>query len=190
MPTWVCAMAGIYGCGIQESAYLNMKTRHCISGCGGVKQPCHARLLIPRPSGTPLKGGMAGIYGCGIHGSAHFNIKTRHCISGWVGSSSHVMTMRVGAMAGIYGCDIQESAHLNMKTRHCISGWGRVKQPCHADEGLCDGGHLWRRPSQYENPILWWNRSFLGVLGLTDCQRLRSAGGVMEVLPCGKELRC
>ena len=126
MPTWVCAMAGIYGCGIQESAYLNMKTRHCISGCGGVKQPCHARLLIPRPSGTPLKGGMAGIYGCGIHGSAHFNIKTRHCISGWVGSSSHVMTMRVGAMAGIYGCDIQESAHLNMKTRHCISGWGRV----------------------------------------------------------------
>ena len=28
--------AGIYGCGIQESAHLNMKTRHCISGCGRV----------------------------------------------------------------------------------------------------------------------------------------------------------
>ena len=36
MPAWVCAMAGIYGCGIQESARLNMKTRHCISGWGGV----------------------------------------------------------------------------------------------------------------------------------------------------------
>ena len=32
MPTLACAMAGIYGCGIQESAHLNMKTRHCISG--------------------------------------------------------------------------------------------------------------------------------------------------------------
>ena len=69
--------------------------------------------------------------------------------------SSHVMPMWAGAMAGIYDCGIQESAHLNMKTRHCISGWGRVKQPCHADVGLCDGGHLWLRhtgirPSQYE----------------------------------------
>ena len=36
MPTWVCAMAGIYGCGIQESAHLNIKTRHCISGWGRV----------------------------------------------------------------------------------------------------------------------------------------------------------
>ena len=36
MPTQVCVMAGIYGCGIQESAHLNMKTRHCISGWGGV----------------------------------------------------------------------------------------------------------------------------------------------------------
>ena len=36
MPTWVCAMAGIYGCGIQESAHLNMKTQHCISGWGRV----------------------------------------------------------------------------------------------------------------------------------------------------------
>ena len=36
MPTWVCAMAGIYGCGIQDSAHLNMKTRHCISGCSRV----------------------------------------------------------------------------------------------------------------------------------------------------------
>ena len=25
MPTMACAMAGIYGCGIQESAHLNMK---------------------------------------------------------------------------------------------------------------------------------------------------------------------
>ena len=32
MPTMACAVAGIYGCGIQESAHLNMKTRHCISG--------------------------------------------------------------------------------------------------------------------------------------------------------------
>jgi hypothetical protein len=32
MPTLACAMAGIYGCGILESALLNMKTRHCISG--------------------------------------------------------------------------------------------------------------------------------------------------------------
>jgi hypothetical protein len=36
MPAQACAMAGIYGCGILESAHLNMKTRHCISGCGGV----------------------------------------------------------------------------------------------------------------------------------------------------------
>ncbi len=34
MPTWVCAMAGIYGWGIQESAHLNMKTRNFVSGCG------------------------------------------------------------------------------------------------------------------------------------------------------------
>ena len=34
MPAWICAVAGICGCGIQESALLNMKTRHCISGCG------------------------------------------------------------------------------------------------------------------------------------------------------------
>ena len=33
-----------------------------------------------------------------------------------------------------------------MKTRHCISGCGRAKQPCHADAGLHDGGHLWLRP--------------------------------------------
>jgi len=35
MPTWVCAMAGIYGCGIQESAHLNMKpdiAYRCIVG--------------------------------------------------------------------------------------------------------------------------------------------------------------
>ena len=32
-PTLACAMAGIYGCGILESACLNIKTRHCISGC-------------------------------------------------------------------------------------------------------------------------------------------------------------
>ena len=31
---------------------------------------------------------------------------------------------------------------LIMKTRHCISGCGRVKQPCHADAGMCYGGHL------------------------------------------------
>ena len=36
MPTLACAMAGIYGCGILESARLNMKTRHCISGWGRV----------------------------------------------------------------------------------------------------------------------------------------------------------
>ena len=36
MPTMACAMAGIYGCGLQESAHLNMKTRYCISGWGGV----------------------------------------------------------------------------------------------------------------------------------------------------------
>ena len=35
MPAMACAMAGIYGCGIQESAHLNMKTRNCISGWGG-----------------------------------------------------------------------------------------------------------------------------------------------------------
>jgi len=33
------------------------------------------------------------------------------------------------------------------------------QQPCHADAGRCDGGHLWLRdtwprPSQYENPTL------------------------------------
>ena len=28
--------AGIYGCGIHGSAHLNMKTRHCISGCDRV----------------------------------------------------------------------------------------------------------------------------------------------------------
>ena len=49
------------------------------------QQPCHALPLIPRPSGTPLKGERAGIYGCGIHGSAHLNMKTLHCISGWGG---------------------------------------------------------------------------------------------------------
>ena len=36
MPTLACALAGIYGCGILESARLNMKTRHCISGCDRV----------------------------------------------------------------------------------------------------------------------------------------------------------
>ena len=30
------------------------------------QQPCHALPLIPRPSGTPLKGGRAGIYSCGM----------------------------------------------------------------------------------------------------------------------------
>ena len=34
MPTLACALAGFCGCGIQESAHLNMKTRHCISGWG------------------------------------------------------------------------------------------------------------------------------------------------------------
>ena len=33
---------------------------------GVLQQPCHALPLIPRPSGTPLKGGRAGIYGCGL----------------------------------------------------------------------------------------------------------------------------
>ena len=47
------------------------------------QQPCHALPLIPRPSGTPLKGERTGIYGCGIQESAHLNMKTRHCISGW-----------------------------------------------------------------------------------------------------------
>ena len=36
MPTPACAMAGIYGCGIHDPAHFNIKTRHCISGCGGV----------------------------------------------------------------------------------------------------------------------------------------------------------
>jgi len=36
LPTQTGAVAGIYGCGILESACLNIKTRHCISGCGGV----------------------------------------------------------------------------------------------------------------------------------------------------------
>ena len=30
------------------------------------QQPCHALPLIPRPSGTPLKGERAGINGCGM----------------------------------------------------------------------------------------------------------------------------
>jgi hypothetical protein len=30
------------------------------------QQPCHARPLIPRPSGATLKEGRAGIYGCGM----------------------------------------------------------------------------------------------------------------------------
>ena len=46
------------------------------------QQPCHALPLIPRPSGTPLKGERAGIYGCDKQESAHLNMKTRHCISG------------------------------------------------------------------------------------------------------------
>ena len=36
MPAQACAVEGIYGCGILESARLNIKSRHCISGCGGV----------------------------------------------------------------------------------------------------------------------------------------------------------
>ena len=36
MPTRIGAVAGIYGCGILVSARLNMKTRHCISGCDRV----------------------------------------------------------------------------------------------------------------------------------------------------------
>ena len=40
-----------------------------------------------------------------------------------------------------------------------ICGCGKIQQPCHANAGLCDGGHLWLRhtgirPSQYENPTL------------------------------------
>ena len=35
-PRWHVRWLGIYGCGILESACLNMKTRHCISGCGWV----------------------------------------------------------------------------------------------------------------------------------------------------------
>ena len=35
LPTQTGAVAGIFGCDIQESARHNMKTRHCISGCGG-----------------------------------------------------------------------------------------------------------------------------------------------------------
>ena len=49
------------------------------------------------------------------------------------------------------------------------SGCGWLQQPCHADTGLCGGGHLWlrytgSRPSYYENPTLhigvWWDRPF------------------------------
>jgi hypothetical protein len=36
MPTLACAMAGIYGYGAHESIHRNIKTRHCISGCGRV----------------------------------------------------------------------------------------------------------------------------------------------------------
>ena len=40
-----------------------------------------------------------------------------------------------------------------------ISILPRHQLPCHADVGLCDGGHLWLRhtgirPPQYENPTL------------------------------------
>ena len=34
MPTPACAMTGIYGCCIQESVHLNIKTRNFVSGCG------------------------------------------------------------------------------------------------------------------------------------------------------------
>ena len=36
MPTLTGAAAGIYGCGIHGLIHLNIKTRHCISGWGGV----------------------------------------------------------------------------------------------------------------------------------------------------------
>ena len=36
LPAQACAMAGICGCGKLESALLNIKTRHCISGCNRV----------------------------------------------------------------------------------------------------------------------------------------------------------
>ena len=46
-----------------------------------LQQPCHALLLIPRPSVAPLKGERAGIYGCGLS-MLSVIMKTRHCISG------------------------------------------------------------------------------------------------------------
>ena len=36
IPTLACAAHGIYGCDAHEFVRLNMKTRHCISGCGRV----------------------------------------------------------------------------------------------------------------------------------------------------------
>ena len=80
-----------------------------------------------------------------------------------------------------------------MKTRHCISGCGRIKQPCHADAGMCDGGHLWLRHIMVIHLIIktrhcisGCGRSSLRDFGLTHCHRMRDVDGVMEVLPCGK----
>ena len=53
MPALACVVAGIYGCGIQESALLNMKTRHCISGCVRVV-PSGLWCSTPHSHGTTM----------------------------------------------------------------------------------------------------------------------------------------
>ena len=99
-------------------------------------------------------------------------------------ASSHVMPTLACAMAGIYGCGIHGHARLNIKTRHCILGWGRVKQPCHADAGRCDGGYLWLRHIMVIHLIIKTRHCISGYggvvpsgLGLAHCHRLRPADG-------------
>ena len=56
MPTQACALAGIYGCDIQESAYLNIKPDIAYRGVVGPSSHVMPTLACA----------MAGIYGCGL----------------------------------------------------------------------------------------------------------------------------
>lgn len=95
-----------------------------------------------------------------------------------------------------------------IKTRHCVSGCDRVvpsglciadmpsvgkdQQPCHANVGLCDGGHLWLRhyflikqyPFRRQKVFLPW---MAWLVGIKQTDETFGNGGIQmvfyEVLP-------
>ena len=81
MPTWACAIAGIYGCGIQQFSSHVMPTWACamagIYGCGIQQFSSH---VMPTWACA-----MAGIYGCDTQEIVHFYKNPTLRIGVWEG---------------------------------------------------------------------------------------------------------